>query len=207
MQTFAAIFSPGLDPDIAYLLLVVGLLAITIEIIQPGGFVAGVLGAILVVGSGFILADLPVNELGVALIVGGVALLVMEVFVPGGVVGGLGLAGVIFGGITLFDRTSNIRVSSGVLIGVAVGVIAFGLIVLRALIKVRRSAAPPASSDDLVGQIGVVERAIDPEGVVRAGGESWTARAPTRIEAGAHVRVAKVDGLTLEVEPSEGEAG
>jgi membrane-bound serine protease (ClpP class) len=207
MQTLAVIFSPGLDPDIAYLLLVIGLLAITIEIIQPGGFVAGILGAILVVGSGFILADLPVNELGVALIVGGVALLVMEVFVPGGVVGGLGLVGVIFGGVTLFDGSSDVRVSTGVLVAVAIAVIAFGLLVLRALIKTRRSVTPVASAQDLVGEIGVVERTLDPDGVVRAGGESWTARTSGRIEAGARVRVARVEGLTLEVEPSEGEIG
>lgn len=204
MQTLA-LFSPAIEPDIAYLLLVVGLLAITIEIIQPGGFVAGILGAILLVGAGFILADLPVNELGAALIVGGVALLVVEVFLPGGVVGALGLVGVIVGGLTLFDAGSGVRVSRGVLIGVALGVVGFGLLVLRALMKVRRSVSPPATSADLVGQTGVVERTLDPEGVVRAGGESWSARSKERVEAGAHVRIRKVDGLVLEVEPSLGE--
>lgn len=203
MSTFALILSRAADADVAYLLLVVGLLAVTVEVLHPGGFVAGGLGALLLVASGVILSDLPVNELGLLLIAAGVALLLAEAFLPGGIVGALGLVAVIGGGLTLYDDGSDVRVSRGVLAGVAIGVAGFGLLVLRAIIRTRRALPPPATTTDLLGQVGVVERALDPEGVVRAGGESWTARTHGSIPVGAQVRVVKVDGLTLEVEAIE----
>lgn len=203
MATLASILGVTADPDVAYLLLIAGLLAVSIEILHPGGYVGGVIGALALIAAGVFLAELPVNGLGLALILAGVGLLIVEAYLPGGIVGALGLSGIIMGGVVLFDRSSDVRVSGGVLIGVGIAVAAFGLLVVRALARLRRDGRPPINAVDLVGTEAIVERAGDP-GVVRAQSGSWTARGIAGLPEGARVRIVRVDGLTLEVVPDPG---
>lgn len=191
------------DPNLAFLLLMLGLLGVAAEILHPGITVGGVVGGLSLLAALVVLGMLPVNIAGVLLIVLGVALFVVEAYVPGGLVGALGAGSVLAGGLFLFDTAvPGARVSRGLVIGTVASVAAFFLIAVRAVMRARRGALMAPTTDDLVGIDGVVEQLLDPAGIVRARNESWSARSTAGpVPKGARVRIVAVRGLTLEVEP------
>lgn len=203
MSFMESLLHNAIDPNLAYLLFVLGLLGVMTEILHPGITVGGVFGGIALIAAFVILGMLPVNLAGLLLILAGIALMAAEVYLPGGVAGAAGLVALVLGGLFLFDASiPSAQVSKGLIIGMVLAVVAFFLTVVRAVMRSRRQPPGSATSEDLVGEDGIVERTLEPTGIVRARNESWTARATgDPIPAGTRVRVTKVDGLTLEVEP------
>lgn len=189
------------SPDIAYILLSLGVLAIILEISAPGVGVAGVAGGIMILLSFYSLAVLPVNFVGVALIVLAIILFVAEVFVQShGVLGGGGAVAVILGGLLLFDTSAPfLKVAWPVL--VAVGVITFGFIVLVAVKARKALRRPPATGGSaLLGAQGVTLSPLDPEGQVRVHGEIWRATVEGEsLLKDERIEVVEIEGLTLVV--------
>lgn len=203
MSLIESLLHNAVDPNLAFLLLIVGLLGILSEILHPGITIGGLFGGVALIAALVILGMLPVNLAGVLLILGGIGLMVAEVYLPGGIAGAAGLACLVLGGLFLFDASvPGAQVSRGLLAAIVVMVVAFFLFVVRAIVATRRLRPEAPTTQEMVGLDGVVERALDPMGVVRARNESWTARTSGGpIAAGTRVRVISVDGLTLEVEP------
>lgn len=193
-----------LDPNVAFILFYLGLIALYFEFTNPGLTVPGVLGVIMLVGAFIAFGVLPVQLAGVLLLIASAVFFVIEVATPGiGVALAGGIATLILGGMFLFDGSvPNARVSPLVIAPVAVFAALFFGFVVRAVIRAQRQ--PPASSvERLVGLEGVVHKPLDPEGVVMVGSEEWSATSVRgeELPRGARVRVTAVDGLRLTVEP------
>ena len=192
-----------LDPNVAFILFYLGIIALYFELANPGLGVPAVVGVIMLVGAFLSFGVLPVQLAGLLLLVASAIFFVIELFTPGvGVALGGGIATLILGGLFLFDSSvPDVQVSPLVIAPVAVGAALFFGIVVRAVTRAQRS--PATGPRDLVGRETVVVRALDPEGVVHLAAEEWTAVSSTgaEIPAGATVRVSEVDGLVLHVEP------
>ncbi len=199
IERFFSILS---DPNIAFLLLSLGGLGIFFELLNPGTLVPGVFGVIALVLAFFSLGTLPVNWAGVALIGLAFALFVAEVFVSGfGVLGIGGAVSLILGGL-LLTSTSNpsFQVERWLVVGVAVVIAAFFIVVVGALMRSRRMAPLQMGADALIGQHAVARSVLDPEGIVFVSGARWQARAEeSPIAEGEEVTVTEVDGLKLTV--------
>jgi membrane-bound serine protease (ClpP class) len=189
------------NPDIAYLLMTLGILGIIFEISSPGLGAAGIGGVIALLLSFYALAVLPVNYVGIALIVLAIILFVAEIKVQShGILGISGAAALIIGGLLLFNTSASFaKVSWPVL--VIVGVVAlvfFTLVVTKARGAMRRPQATGLSA--LVGAPGVVVSPLDPQGQVRVRGEIWKARTGGAVLLkDERIEVIDVEGLTLVV--------
>lgn len=194
-----------LDPNVAFILFYLGIIALYFELANPGLGVPAVVGVIMLVGAFLSFGVLPVQLAGLLLLLASAIFFVIELFTPGvGVAMGGGIATLILGGLFLFDTSvPDVQVSPLVIAPVAVGAALFFGIVVRAVTRAQRS--PAADVHDLVGRQAVVVRALDPEGVVHLAAEEWTAVSASgaEIPAGVSVRVSEVDGLMLRVEPAE----
>ena len=198
------------NPNIAFLLLTIGLAGITIELFNFGLIIPGLIGVTFLLFSFLALGNLPVNWVGVAFIVLAAILIVLETQVAGwGVLGVGGIISLVIGGLLLFsdfgtpDVTApDLSVSVWVLAAVAgVALASLGAVVW--LIRLSRNSGPPPESETLVGESGRVTRDLDPRGVVIIGNDSWTAitQDGTVIPRGTRVEVVSVDGLILTVAP------
>jgi membrane-bound serine protease (ClpP class) len=189
------------DPNIAFLLLSLGALALMIEIIVPGHIVPGIFGAIALLLAFFALGTLPVNWAGVALI--GVAFVLFAAEVHVGGFGALGLGGVIafiFGGLLLTSSGNPaFQVNRWLVIGIALFAAAFFLSVVSSVLRTRRAPAY-MGSQALVGRLAVARTALAPEGFVFFEGARWRATAEDApVQEGERVRVTSVKGLKLTV--------
>ena len=189
------------NPNIAYLLMMVGVYGLLFEFMSPGAVGPGVVGAVCLVVGLFALNMLPVNYAGAALLLLGIGLLTAEALVPG--VGVFGLGGVIalaLGSILLFRDAPGFRLSPWVIFLTIALSVGFFLIALRAAVRAaRRKVVTGAAS--LIGAAGKVKSWGAGHGFVHAQGESWQARSEAPLIPGQAVRVTGRDGLTLLVEP------
>jgi membrane-bound serine protease (ClpP class) len=190
------------DPNIAFILLSLGLTAIAFEFLNPGAMFPGVFGAIALLLAFFSLGTLPTNWAGVALIGLAFALFFGELLVAGvGVLGVGGVISLILGGLLLTSGTDNpdFQVSRWLIYGMAAIVGVFFLMVVNAILRSRRMPAV-TGAQALIGHRAVVRSALDPEGIVFLEGERWRARtddAPVR--EGESVTIVDVQGLRLRV--------
>lgn len=185
------------DPNIAFLLISIGTLALVYELANPGGIIAGTLGAIMLVLGFFSVAVLPVNVAGVLLAVLAAVLFVAELFVPGvGVFAGGGTLALLAAGLFLFEGGVTVDLAVLLPIPIVVGV----LVVLAGRMAWRARQAPAyiGPAGNLVGAEGVVRD----RGTVFVEGARWQARSSSPLSAGDRVRVVAQDGLVLEVEPA-----
>ncbi|MFN2556498.1 MAG: nodulation protein NfeD [Nitriliruptorales bacterium] len=192
------------DPNIAFLLMSLGTLALLYELAQPGIGAAGIVGVISLLLGLFALSVLPVNLVGAALLALAATLFVAELFVAGiGVLAAGGAVSLLLAGLFLFQRPTGIGVHIAVLAPTVVlcGLVAAGLAVLAA----RSRRRPPASgADALVGSVGQVRRVDDAGAQVFVAGAWWNARSTGGpLRAGANVRVVGRRNLELIVEPEE----
>ena len=197
-------------PNIAYILLSLGILGLTVELWSPGAVLPGVVGGICLLLAFFTFQVLPVNYAGVLLILFGLALLVIEVKVAGfGLLGAGGVVSLLLGSMILIDApTPELRVSLGLIIPIVAALSAIVLFLVRlAVIAQRRPSVTGAPG--MLGATGKALTAIPAggEGRVSAHGEIWTARADEAVGAGDTVLVSGIDGLVLSVRrrPSQGE--
>ena len=194
------------NPTVASLLLLAGLVGLALELFNPGALVPGVLGALSLVLGLYGTAQLPVTAAGVILLMLALALIVAETQVAsGGILGAGGVAALVVGLLVLYDTDSDVyRVSVPATVGA--GVLLGGFAVLASAKGLAARRRPTVGGDErLVGRHGVVRTGLDPEGQVQVAGALWRARARTAdvIAEGQEVEVRAVDGLTLTVEPAK----
>ena len=189
------------NPNIAYILMMIGLVGLYFELSNPGAIFPGVIGGICLILSFFALRTLPVNYAGVLLILLGVILFIAEIKIPS--YGLLTVGGVIslaLGSIMLFESpVPYLRASLAVIIPTVIVTAAF--FIFAVTMTVRAYMAKPATGmEGLLGEVGTVATRIAPEGKVFVHGEFWNAYAEGTIEEGQKVRVIKAEGLKLKVE-------
>jgi len=207
MGAFMGFLHSLLDPNLAFIFFWLGLGLIVLELIVPGHIFSGTVGSLLLIIALVSFGVLPVRIIGVALLVLSVVAFVVELHAPGlGVWGAIGVIALLLGGWFLYDRSSGVHVSPGVLLGVAIFAgLFFGLVVAKAL-QLRH--VPPVETRKIVGADGVaLASGVGPNGgQVRVAAEQWQAVAPGgSIAGGAPIRVTSLDGLVLTVEPAPDE--
>jgi membrane-bound serine protease (ClpP class) len=192
------------QPDVFFVLLIVGVLGLYAEFTHPGMFAPGVIGGIALVLALFAMHMLPVNFAGLLLLIVALAFFVLEAKFPThGILGVGGVIAMVLGALMLIHSPlTGMGVSLSTALGVA---IPFAIIVVILMRLVLRSFTWKASTgkEELLGKEGEVTEAVGASGgMVRIHGELWRAAAPPgqTIPRGAHVRVEKVDGLLLQVQ-------
>jgi membrane-bound serine protease (ClpP class) len=184
------------DPNIAYILMMIGMAGLYFELSHPGAIFPGVIGAISLILAFYSFQTLPVNYAGLLLIVLAIILFIAEIKVQS--YGALSLGGLVsltLGSIMLFE---DLKVSLKLMAPTVLLVGGFFVIVSTLAFRAYRTQ-PKSGMDGLIGEIGVVKEDIDPEGLIFVHGEYWRATAGERIEADEKVEVAGADGLILRV--------
>lgn len=190
------------DPNLAFIILVLGALGIYVEFSSPGLIVPGVAGGILVLLGLSALAVLPINWLGVALLALAVALFILEAYlVSHGILAVGGTVSMVLGALLLVEGPPEMRIRLGTAVGVALPFALITALLLGLVIRARRRKVVTGSAG-MVGEIGKAYTDLDPEGRVFIHGEYWDAVADRKVPAGARVRVVEVKGLQLKVEPT-----
>ncbi|MEJ2208455.1 MAG: nodulation protein NfeD [Anaerolineae bacterium] len=195
------------NPTIAFILLTIGANAILFELASPGGYAAGVVGAICLLLAFYALGVLPVNYTGLIFIALAFVLFIVDLKAPThGVLTVGGVVSLVAGALLLFNSPLY-RVSLSAVVAVA---LATGLFFAFALAKVIQSRSRPAVTgrEGLVGRVGTARTALDPDGTVLVQGELWRSTAVEGpIERGERVEVTAVDGFRLTVRrATEGES-
>ena len=201
------ILSALAHPNIAYLLLSLGMLGLTIELWNPGAVLPGVAGGICLLLAFFTFQVLPVNYAGLLLILFGVALFVLELKVTSyGVLSAGGVISLLFGSMILMDSSApELQVSLNVIIPVVVGVSAVLIFLVRLAVasQRRRSVTGPSGMIDGEG-VALTAFSSGTAGRVATHGEIWRAVADEPVAEGDTVRITAVDGLTLTVRRDPG---
>ncbi len=196
------------DPNVAYVLMMLGMLGLFFELSNPGVILPGVIGGISLILSFFAFQSLPINYAGLLLILFGIVLLVAEIkIVSHGVLAIGGMISMALGSLMLFDAPEvGFRVSWWVIGPTVAGTAGLFLFVIAA--GVRALGRPPATgAEGLVGKLATVRERLGPEGQVLVAGEIWRAVVDGEpLEPGVQVRIVAVDGLTLRVAKTEAEA-
>ena len=190
------------NPNITYILMLLGIYGLFFELANPGYVLPGVIGGISLLLALYALQVLPVNYAGLGLMFLGLALMVGELFMPSfGILGIGGVVSFVIGSILLFDRESgNLAVSMPLIIAVSVLSAGFFLIVIRALHTARRRPVV-TGAEELIGATGQVIADFSGTGTIYIHGEQWNARSDTPMRSGDSARVISRDGLILQVEP------
>ncbi len=197
------------DPNIAYLLLSAGTLFLLAELSDPGLGFGAIGSAVCFILAFLALGSLPVNWAGLALIAVGVVLFVVALLTDTeAIVSIMALVPFILGSLLLFTpftprspATPDLRVNPWLIAGSALGMVAFSLVVLRAMLTAARMP-PRSGAQRLVGMQGVATTDVAPTGIVRVDRQEWSAVAVAEnIPAGKPVRVVAVTGVRLQVEP------
>jgi membrane-bound serine protease (ClpP class) len=190
-------------PQVAYLLLTLGMLGLTVELWNPGAVLPGVAGGLCLLLAFFAFQILPVNVAGLLLLVFGIALLLLELKVPS--FGALGIGGavsLVVGSMMLTDVVPGVSVNLGLVLTATLPIAALFLFLGRLALKAQRQ--PPATGiETLVGLTGRARAALTPDvaGQIDLRGEIWNGIAKTPVAPGQRVRVLAVNGLTVLVEP------
>ena len=194
------------NPNLAYILLMIGFYGLILEFWNPGAVVPGVVGAISLLLALYALNLLPINYAGLGLILLGIALMTAEAFLPSfGILGIGGVIAFVIGSVFLIDTEVPDYTISWPLIAVAAATSgAFFMFVLAMALKARKRPVV-SGREELLGSYGRVINWTDRDGTIRVHGEAWQASAAAVFEPGARVHIAGIEGLTLLVEPAEQE--
>jgi membrane-bound serine protease (ClpP class) len=203
MSFWKQILDTLINPELILLFMSIGTLGIIVELWNPGLIFPGTVGAISLILGLFGLQVLPISAAGLLLMLLAFAFFAAEAFIPSH--GALTLAGAscfVLGSLLLFDPAGeSYEVSLTVVLAIAGTLAALMAIVATKIVQVRK-LVPVTGQDEMVGQVGVVRKTLDPRGQVFVHGELWQAQSDgDPIPAGSQVRVESVDGLTLRVAP------
>lgn len=191
------------DPNIAYLLLMAGILGIYMEFSHPGVIFPGVAGGICLLLALTSFQLLPINYAGLLLILLGIALLVGEAFLPSfGVLGIGGAISLALGSLLLFDTQSSDLVVDRSIIFTAVGTLSALMLLLGYLVFKSQKRKPTMGMKGLLGEIGEVRVKLNPSGKIFVHGEYWSAEGDGEIAVGEKVRVIGFEGMSLKVKKS-----
>jgi membrane-bound serine protease (ClpP class) len=192
-----------MDPNITFILLIVGALAIYAEFHTPGAIVPGVIGFIAVLLALFALHLLPTSYAALAMILGSFVLFALEAkFQSHGVLTVGGMVLLVMGALMLVDGPipeMRVKLLTALAVSIPFGLITVFLMTMA--LRARRNKVQ-SGKEGMIGELGVVQMPLAPEGKVFIQGELWNAVSATPIEAGAKVRVRAIKGLQLEVEPT-----
>jgi membrane-bound serine protease (ClpP class) len=191
------------DPSLAYLLMLAGVLGIFFEFSNPGFILPGVIGAISLLLALFAFQVLPVNYVGLVLMLLGIAFMTAEAFVPSfGILGIGGIASFVFGSVMLIDTdVSGYGVPWSVILPVAFACALFIFFAVGMALKAR-SRPVVSGREELIGGIGEVLEDFDgKDGRALVHGENWRIASKQPLSQGQRVRVVRMNGLILEVEP------
>ena len=196
------ILSAIAHPNIAYILLSLGTLGLTIELWTPGAVLPGVVGGLSLLLAFFALQVLPINYAGLLLMLFGLMLFALELKVTSyGLLTIGGIVSLIFGSLMLIDSPApELQLSLGLVLSVVLGFTAIAGFLVRLAVASQKTV-PVTGVEGLVGEFGEALTAIAPgaPGRVRAHGEIWNAIANEPVASGARVMVTGVHGLTLSV--------
>ena len=196
------ILSYLMDPNIAFILLAIGALALYAEFNHPGAVVPGTIGVVFILIAAFALNLLPTRFAALVLILGAFALFAAEAkFASHGVLTIGGIALLTLGGLLLVDSPipeMRVHLLTALAVSIPLGLITAFLMTLA--IKARRNKVV-TGVEGLVGEIGVTQTALSPRGKIFVHGELWDAVSSAEVPAGQSVLVRRVDGLLLQVEP------
>jgi membrane-bound serine protease (ClpP class) len=184
------------DPNIAYILMMIGLAGLYFELAHPGAVFPGVIGAISLILAFYSFQTLPVNYAGLLLIALAIIFFIAEIKVASyGILSLGGIVSLTLGSIMLFEDVGvslRLMAPTIVLIG--------GFFVIVSTLAFRAYHSKPQSGvEGLIGEVGVVQKPIDPEGLVFVHGEYWRAVSGEKLEPGEMVTVEEVTGLILKV--------
>ncbi|MGE0451197.1 MAG: nodulation protein NfeD [Vicinamibacterales bacterium] len=196
------ILSAVAHPNVAYLLLSLGMLGLTIELWSPGAILPGVVGGLSLLLAFFALQLLPVNFAGVLLILLGLLLFALEIKITSyGLLSIGGIVSLLFGSLMLTDAGApELRVSLGVVIPVVAALSIIATLLVRLAVAAQRQQAQTGAAG-MVGREARTLTAVEPDraGQVDVHGEIWQAQSNEHIPQGARVRILSIDGLTLTV--------
>ncbi len=190
------------DPNVAYILLLIGMYGLFFEFANPGYILPGVAGAICLLLALFAFHILPINYAGLGLLALGILFMLAEAFVPS--FGALGIGGMIafvMGSVMLFDEDGGELAVSLPLIG-SFALISAGFFMGFIGMAIKARQRPVVTGrEEMRNAVGVVLEDFQGEGRIRVHGEVWTARSAQRLKQGQRVQVTAVDGLVLNIEP------
>lgn len=190
------------NPNIAYILMLLGIYGLFFELANPGNILPGVIGGISLLLALYALQVLPVNYAGLGLMILGVCFMVGELFMPSfGILGVGGVIAFVAGSVILFDREGgNIAVSLPLIIAVSLLTAGFFFIVIRSLFTATRRPVV-TGAEELIGATGRIISDFEGSGAMRIHGEQWQVRSGTPMREGDAARVVNREGLILQVEP------
>lgn len=195
------------DPNIAYILLMLGFYGLLFELYNPGAILPGIIGGIAIVLAFYAMHTLPINYAGLALIVFGLVLFLLEIkVVSHGMLAIGGVVSLLLGSLMLIRPQSPfdaVRLSLSVVIPAVLVTTFFFLFVVGMGLRAQK-VRPVSGLEGMVGDVGESLNALNPTGSVLVHGEIWQARSVGRpIEKGEKVRVVAMEGLSVAVEPVE----
>ena len=188
------------DPNIAYLLLMAGILGLYMEFSHPGVVFPGVAGAIALLLALTSFQLIPINYAGLALMVLGIALLVGEAFLPSfGVLGIGGAVSLALGSLLLFDTQGSDLLVDRSIVFTAVGTLSAFMLIIGYLVVKSQRGKPTLGLEGMLGEVGEVRVNLSPTGKVFVRGEYWNAEGDADISAGERVKIVGFDGMRLKV--------
>lgn len=192
------------DPNIAYILLLVGLAGLYFEFSTPGVILPGVIGGISLILAFFAMQTLPVNYAGIALILFAIILFIAEIkVISNGILTMGGIVSLVIGSLMLFQSPDPaLRVSWSILVP-AVTVVSLFFIAVIAIALKAQMRKTQGGKEGMSGVEGEATTDVFAEGKVLIRGEYWNARSDVPIARGARVRVARLENLKVKVEPIE----
>ena len=192
------------DPNVGFILLVVGALGLYVEFNSPGIIIAGVGGGISLLLGLSSLAVLPLNWVGVSFLLLAGALFILEAhFTSHGVLGAGGTVAMVLGALMLIDGPPELRIRLVTALAVSIPFALITMFLLTLALRARRSKSL-TGGEGMIDEIGLARTALAPAGKVFVHGEYWDAESSSPVESGAEVRVIAVDGMKLRVEPKSG---
>jgi membrane-bound serine protease (ClpP class) len=196
------ILSYLMDPNIAFILLAIGALALYAEFNHPGAVIPGTVGVVFILLAAFALNLLPVRFAAIAMIVGAFALFAAEAkFASHGVLTTGGIVLLTLGGLFLVDAPipeMRVHLTTALAVSIPLGIITAFLMSIA--VRARRNKVV-TGEQGLIGEIGIAETALAPAGKVFVHGELWDAVSAVPVSAGEQIVVRQIDGLTLRVDP------
>jgi membrane-bound serine protease (ClpP class) len=196
------ILSYIMDPNVAFILLAIGALALYAEFNHPGAVIPGTVGVVFILIAAFALNLLPVRFAAIAMIIGAFALFAAEAkFASHGVLTTGGIVLLTLGGLFLVDAPipeMRVHLATALAVSIPLGIITAFLMSIA--VRARRNKVV-TGEQGLIGEIGIAQTTLAPAGKVFVHGELWDAVSPVPIPAGERIVVRQVDGLTLRVEP------
>jgi membrane-bound serine protease (ClpP class) len=190
------------DPNVAYILMLLGFYGLLFELQNPGAILPGVVGGICLILAFLALSTLPVNYAGIALIVLGIAFFLAEVKVAShGLLATGGVISLLLGSMILFQG-EGVRLSWSIIIGATGATAVFFLFIVGKGLRAQ-TLKVTTGSKGLLGTRAFAVGRLAPAGQVRIGGELWNATSESDVEAGSEVVITGVEGLTLRVRPAK----